>query len=379
MAPTSKTPHPSLLRYMLAPDDQARQALDDTIAAYRKMTGILTELIDDKAGANLVVLHDLAYETVREQTGLPARLVTLGLRDFAANRGAIPDPLQLPLDDKLFAIKGPSDLTIATVHGRVAVAFDVAGYSKGWESIFPAYLVADHDRYEINIGVTPNSARMEENMTNEGILSRMGRLIAGIANAAIDKAEGVNKIAVIEQAIREIDAAAEEARTDLGKARAEEYRIQSRKDEIVEDMDALDAKIRLAVSSGRDDLAKAGVARQIDLESQIAALDKALADAREQLDEGQKALQAVLATRREADARLADFKRSIAKHPEEAAAGHNRPTPGAGAARAAAAVSRLTGVPSAEHTNSSELDELDRLHRERAIEARLARFKTDSR
>ncbi|HWT57196.1 MAG TPA: PspA/IM30 family protein, partial [Rhizobium sp.] len=50
-----------------------------------------------------------------------------------------------------------------------------------------------------------------------------------------------------------------------------------------------------------------------------------------------------------------------------------------GAARAAAAVSRLTGVPSAEHTNSSELDELDRLHRERAIEARLARFKTDNR
>ncbi|ABC91902.1 hypothetical conserved protein [Rhizobium etli CFN 42] len=343
------------------------------------MLDILTKLIDDKAGANLVVLHDLAYETVREHTGLPARLVTLGLRDFAANRGVIPDPLQLPLDEKLFAIKGPSDLTIATVHGRVAVPFDVAGYSRGWESIFPAFLAANQDRYEINIGVTPNSARMEENMTNEGILSRMGRLIAGIANAAIDKAEGVNKIAVIEQAIREIDAAAEEARTDLGKARAEEYRIQSRKDEIIEDMNALDEKIRLAVSSGRDDLAKAGVARQIDLESQIAALDKALADAKEQVDEGQKALQAVLATRREADARLADFKRSIAKHPEEALAGHSKPTPGAGAARAAAAVSRLTGVPSAENVQSSELDELDRLHREQAIEARLARFKADNR
>ncbi len=134
--------------------------------------------------------------------------------------------------------------------------FDVAGYSRGWESIFPAYLVAGQNRYEIHIGVTPNSARMEENMTNEGILSRMGRLIAGIANAAIDKAEGVNKIAVIEQAIREIDAAADEARTDLGKARAEEYRIQSRKDEIVDDLNALDQKIRIAVSSERDDLAK---------------------------------------------------------------------------------------------------------------------------
>ncbi|MBY3383686.1 PspA/IM30 family protein [Rhizobium laguerreae] len=379
MATTGKTPHPSLLRYTLAPDDSARQALDDTIAAYLRMIEILTGLVSDRTGANLVVLHDLAYETVREQTRLPARLVTLGLRDFAANRGVTADPTHLPLDDKLFAIKGPSDLTIATVHGRVAVPFDVAGYSRGWESIFPAYLVAGQDRYEIHIGVTPNSARMEENMTNEGILSRMGRLIAGIANAAIDKAEGVNKIVVIEQAIREIDAAAEDARTDLGKARAEEYRIQSRRDEIVEDMNALDAKIRLAVSSQRDDLAKAGVARQIDLESQIAALDKALADAREQVDEGQKALQAVLATRREADARLADFKRSIARHPEHAAAGQSQPAPGADAARAAAAVSRLTGVPAGEHAHSSELDELDRLHREQAIEARLARFKADNR
>ncbi|AYG60076.1 PspA/IM30 family protein [Rhizobium jaguaris] len=380
----AKTPGPSrqsLLRYELAPDSAARNALDETFAAYGQMMAILTEIVSDKAGANLVVLHDLAYETIRERTGLPARLVTLGLRDFAASRGGVVDVNRLPLDEKLFAIKGPSDLTISTVRGRVAVPFDVAGYSRGWESVFPAYLVADAGHYEIHIGVTPNSPRTEENMMmNEGILSRMGRLIAGLANAAIDKAEGANKIAVIEQALREIDAAADEARTDLGKARAEEYRIQSRRTEIVDDLAALDEKIRLAVSNDRDDLAKAGVARQIDLEAQIAALDKALADVREQIDEGQKALQAVLATRREAEARLVDFKRSVVRHaPEEAAGSKSHSTPGAGAARAAAAVSRLTGVPAAEPTTSAELDELDRLHREQAIEARLARFKANSR
>ncbi len=213
---------------------------------------------------------------------------------------------------------------------------------------------------------------------NEGILSRMGRLIAGLANAAVDKVEGANKIAVIEQALHEIDAAADEARTDLGKARAEEYRIASRRTEIVDDLTALDAKIRLAISTDREDLAKAGVSRQIDLEAQIAALDKALADASEQIDEGQKALQAVLATRREAEARLADFKRSVARHtPEEATGGVPRATATAGAARAAAAVSRLTGVPAGEPATSAELDELDRLHREQAIETRLARFKAN--
>jgi len=353
--------------------------MDETFAAYRQMMTLLAEIVPDKAGANLVRLHDLAYETIRERTALPARLVTLGLRDFAASRGELTGTNRLPLDEKLFAIKGPSDLTISTVRGRFAVPFDVAGYFKGWGSVFPAYLIADDGRYEIHIGVTPNSPRTEENiMTNEGILSRMGRLIAGLANTAIDKVEGANKIAVIEQALREIDAAADDARTDLGKARAEEYRIQSRRTEIVDDLAALDEKIRLAVSADRDDLAKAGVARQIDLEAQIAALDRALADAHEQIDEGQKALQAILATRREAEARLIDFKRSVARHtPEEAAAGNPRPTPAAGAARAASAVSRLTGVPSGEPATSAELDELDRLHREQAIEARLARFKAN--
>lgn len=372
-----QTTHTSILRYRLAPDAQARFALEETFTAYAAMLVLLEELAAEKGGANLVTLHELAYETVRERTGLPARLVTLGLRDFASNRGRAAGVSRLPLDEKLFAIKGPSDLTVATVRGRVAIPYDVAGYSRGTLNIFTAQLVADQGAYEIHIGVTPHSDRTEENMMmNEGILSRMGRLIAGVANAAVDKAEGSNKIAVVEQALREIDSAADEARTDIGKARAEEYRIQSRRDEIIADLRGLDEKIRLAVSAHRDDLAKAGVARQIDLESQIAALDKALTDARLHLDEGQKALQAVLATRREAEARLADLKRSEVQFPEEAGSGRVRANPADGAARAAAAVSRVTGVPAGVNATSAELDELDRLHREQAIEARLAQFKT---
>ncbi|MFT2213988.1 PspA/IM30 family protein [Rhizobium giardinii] len=366
--------HKSILRYRLAPDDDARRALDETFVAYAAMLEILEELAAE-GGANLVTLHELAYETVRERTGLPARLVTLGLRDFAANRGRVTGVARLPLDEKLFAVKGPSDLTVATVRGRVAIPYDVAGYSRGTLNIFAAQLVAAHGDYEIHISVTTHSDRTEgDMMMNEGILSRMGRLIAGIANAAVDKAEGTNKIAVVEQALREIDAAAEEARVDIGKGRAEEYRIQKRREEIEADLRMLDEKIRLAVASDREDLAKVGVARQIDLESQIAALDKALADATAHLGEGQQALQAVLATRREAEARLADLKRSLAQHPEDTA--RSRSNPINGAARAAAAVSRVTGVPAGAAATSAELDELDRLHREQAIEARLAQFKT---
>jgi chromosome segregation ATPase len=205
----------------------------------------------------------------------------------------------------------------------------------------------------------------------------MGRLIAGAANAAIDRIEDTNKISVVEQALREIDAAIEEARADIGRSRAEEYRITTRRDEIARSIRELDDKIRTALDAGRDDLAKAGVSRQIDLEAQTAALDKALADARAHLEEGQQAMHAVLATRREAEARLQELKRSLDHHPDDPASRRRHPGATAQADRAAAAVTRVTGVPSGRNAAGADLDELDRLHREQAIAARLARFKSE--
>jgi hypothetical protein len=55
----------------------------------------------------------------------------------------------------------------------------------------------------------------------------------------------------------------------------------------------------------------------------------------------------------------------------ELAAGHEPARTRRRCCARAAAVSRLTGVPAGEHGHSAELDELDRLHREQAIEARL--------
>lgn len=366
----------AVLHYRLAPSDAARAAIEQTFHAYGQMFEILRRLTAEKGSANLVTLHELAYEEVREQTALPARLVTLGLRDFASAKGKATLPTHLPLDDKLFAIKGPSDLTLSTVQGRVAIPYDVAGYSAGNLNIFAAELVSDNGTYEVRVSVTTHTDRTEDKTmmtSHEGILSRMGRLIAGAANAAVDRLEDVSKISVVEQALREIDQAADEARTDIGRAKAEEYRIATRRNALAADLGAIDDKIRTALGSGREDLAKAGVSRQIDLEAQIAALDRALTNARANIDEGQQALQAVLATRREVEARLAELRQSEARHPTETVPGRLRAENGA--ARAAAAVSRVTGVPSEKSAASADLDELDRLHREQAIEARLAQFK----
>jgi phage shock protein A len=362
------------LRYALAPDEAGIAAIEATFAAYDRMMAILAEVAP--VGANLVSLHAQAYERIRIETGLPARLVTLGLRDRAAYV-ANATPRRLPLDDKLFAIKGPTSLTISTVRGRVLVPFEVPGYLAGWDSPFPAQLVFDGRNCEIHVAVKSKSAQPEEKtMLHEGILARMGRLLAAIASQTIDNAENSNKVALVKQAIREIDAGADEARLALGKSRAEEFRLKRRQDELNAEVASLTEKIRLAIAENREDLARAGVARQIDLESQGIALERAMDFIELEIDEQTKALTAMLGARREAEVRLADLEASLAQHAPQETGRHGAATKTVSADRAMAAIARVTGVPAAHVLGDRELDELDRLHREKEIAARLERIKS---
>lgn len=362
------------LRYALAPDAAGVEAIEATFAAYDRMMAILEDVAP--VGANLVSLHAQAYEKIRKETGLPARLVTLGLRDRANYIAGAP-ARRIPLDDKLFAIKGPTSLTISTVSGRVLVPFDVPGYLPGWESPFPAHLVSDGPTYEIHIAVKSKSTQPEEKtMLHEGILARMGRLLAAIASQTIDNAENSNKVALVKQAIREIDAGADEARYALGKSRAEEFQLKRRREELDAETASLTEKIRLAIAENREDLARAGVARQIDLESQGIALERAMDFIELEIDEQTKALQAMLGARREAEVRLADLEMSLAQHALTETNRGASATNTTSADRAMAAIARVTGVPASHVLGDKELDELDRLHREKEIAARLERIKS---
>ncbi len=213
-------------------------------------------------------------------------------------------------------------------------------------------------------------------MAYDSILSRAGRLVAGLAHATIDKAESRDPVAVVEQAIREIDREAGEARAELGRHTAERHRIDSRRAEIGREIEALGGQIETALEAGRDDLAKAGVERQMDLEAQAAALDVALADVRARIEEAQGAVQAIIAARRESEARLAELKRSlVAAGPgADPATGRAAPDPRERALRSLEAISRLTGVPAGE-PKAAQMDELERLHRSQSVEERLAALK----
>ncbi len=364
----------SSMTYLLAPSPGDAAAIRATLADYAAMMAILDEIGRNRgASANLVALHEQAYATIRERTRLPSRLVTLGLRDHAGHAAGAPIA-GLPLDGRLYAIKSPTHLSLATVDGRRLVPYAVEGYEPGWADHAEARLVVEDGRICILVGIATLVKPKETVMTTEGILSRIGRVIAGVAHGTVDALEGANAIATVEQSIREIDAVADDARASAGRARAEEHRLKAKIAEINDEIEDLDAKIAVGLSAEREDLVKPAIGLQIDLEAQRAALETALAEAAERIEEAGKALQAVVSARQDAAARLAALRRS--KGTEDGTDGvsaairnDNR------LARSLNTIERVTGVSGRPAAGASEVEELARLQREKAIADRLARHK----
>jgi len=219
----------------------------------------------------------------------------------------------------------------------------------------------------------------ENVMIPENIVGRVGRLIAGIAHAAIDKAEGSNRLAVVQQAIREIEDAEATARADLAQARATEYRINARRGELDSELTTLAGKVRTAIAEKRDDLARSGIARQLDLEAQQEVLAKALAENDEAIAANLTALQAVRSALEDAEARLSDLRKSEAAAPAQGSFDGPRHVPGSAekAERAGRAITRTTGVPSGA-ASTANIAELSQLHRDKQIAERLAKLKSQA-
>jgi len=374
------------LRYRLAPDPDAGAALQETFERYRQMMEMLDLIAaEKKIGANLVTLHAHAYEAVRKETGLPSRLVTLGLRDRAAYRVA--GGRRLPLDERLVNVKNAALLSVSTVRGRFEIPYHVLGYAKGWGHSAPAHLVQNDGSFEVHFGVAPNipaeqeTVMMAQNAPAESLFSRAGRLLAGIAVEAIERAEGNNKQAVVKQAIREIEAAEQEARDDLARERAQEWRLKARQAEIAREMEALNAQIATAVAGGRDDLARSGIARQMDLEAQFEVVGKALEESEDKIETVLTTLRAIMSGLQDAEARLAELKKSEEQETASKSGGAKRAAGHANAAaksaKASRAIARTVGVP-ASMAPSKDIDELSKLHRDKEIAERLAKLKSES-
>jgi phage shock protein A len=381
--PPPRPAEPGYCRLLLHPDPQAAVALDLILQAHVRLLDWLERSVPANHKADLVALHRRFYEAARAVSGLPARSVTLAFKDWVRRRrGETIDGL--PLDSKLYAIKGIESVSIATLTGRVTVPFRVGDYGQGWVDPAPARLVKGPQGFALLVSTgeattaTPSRTQEETMSATESALKRIGRVIAGMTNLAIDAAEGVNPEAVIAQAIREIDAAADEVRAELGKATAERHRLDARRTQLLREKNDLDARVQLALDAGRDDLAEAGIARQVDIEAQVGVLERLMAESDEKIAQFGQTIDAIAASRREAEQTRKEYREShAAAQTAEGQPAGPKDSAMTKVARAQAATARVTGVPAAPaNANAQALGELADLAREREIKTRLARLKS---
>src|SRR5580704_14621460 len=165
-------------RLMLRPDPLSAGALDCILTANARLLDWLEISVPPGHAADLVALHRSFYESARAVSGLPARSVTLAFKDWVRRRrGELIEGL--PLDEKLYAIKGIESVSIATLSGRVTVPFRVEGYGRGWLDPAPARLLKGPNGFELMVstdtGMTAATlTKQEETMSaTESALKRI--------------------------------------------------------------------------------------------------------------------------------------------------------------------------------------------------------------
>src|SRR5689334_18131567 len=113
MARSRKPLGAGFARLRLDPDPPTAAALAALVDGYQKLADWLDATIPAGHPADQVALHRAFYEPARRQGGLPAQLTTLALRDWAMRRRG--DRVEgVPLDERLYSIRGISTVSLAT-------------------------------------------------------------------------------------------------------------------------------------------------------------------------------------------------------------------------------------------------------------------------
>ena len=217
----------------------------------------------------------------------------------------------------------------------------------------------------------------------DSLKTRVGRVIAGSVHALLDRIEDQAPEATMEQSLREADTVIDEVRHELGTVSANRHLSQRQHANLNQLHATLSSQIDEAMNAGREDLARAAVARQLDIEAQLPVLETTLAEHARQESELTGFVAALLAKKREMQDALAEFRKSRAA----AAATATAPAGAGSAAHRIGKVTdafdrvyeRQTGLSGTARQNSlqqaAQLKELDDLVRDNKIAERMAQLK----
>lgn len=226
----------------------------------------------------------------------------------------------------------------------------------------------------------------------ESVINRVGRIISGSANALVDAVENATPKMVMEQAVREIDQAIDDVRTELGKVIASKHLANKRLAEKNTKHEEYSSKIEIAISEGRDDLAEAAIAAQLDIEAQIPVLEHSIASAGEKEVELEGYISALQAKKRE----MKDELKSFIEAQEDAEATGGTSGTGSSAASqgnveksiedATSAFDRvlekqtgLSDIGTPKREDAAKLQELEKLSHDNRVKERLAAIKSKSK
>jgi phage shock protein A len=113
----------------------------------------------------------------------------------------------------------------------------------------------------------------------DSIFVRVQKVVSGGLDSAVGSVEQLSGTSLMRQAIRDVDAAIASARDGADAARARRLQAEHHAGAARQQLATLNEQARFALGKGRDDLAEAAIARQIEVEAQLARLDAARAEA----------------------------------------------------------------------------------------------------
>ncbi|MBE9557460.1 MAG: PspA/IM30 family protein [Proteobacteria bacterium] len=220
---------------------------------------------------------------------------------------------------------------------------------------------------------------------SESLASRVKRLVSGSANMIVTAVESLAPEMVMEEAVREVDSAIDDVRTELGQVMTRQYHATRRLAGENKKHEELSVSIKVALNEGRDDLAEAGVERLLDIEAQIPVLESAIGETREAQIELEGYVAALRGRKAEMKEELREFR---ASQKETAASGGGDGSGPQGSdterrvEKASEAFDRameigggIGGGDAPDRKSATVNAELESLARKNRVNERLARFK----
>jgi len=191
-----------------------------------------------------------------------------------------------------------------------------------------------------------------------GILQRMSNIFKAKVNKAMDEIE--NPIEILDQKIRDMEEALNEARISAAEILGNVHEIEKKIDNSKLNIKEFDEKVKLALSKGNEELAKKALERKLYEE-------KVFKDLQKSYEEASKKAEIIKSKLKELEEELEKTRR----YRDEAAARYNN-------AKAAEKVNEIL-LDINSKTNSISLDEIERkIQRKEAIAEGLEDLRNDS-